>query len=229
MAFQSLKAQEIVHGQTLYWIRYQNQLIFSPKVFWNNEADNRRFVGHDVQNQLIFHSRVHYKTGRWDLATGVTYSFAYAAIPESGYNTAVDEFRPVVEASYEWPVKRSGIQMRLRADNRFFQASPERSVFTESDYVFRFRYRIQTRIPLKFNEDGIPKITLRLADEIMFNTEENFFDQNRIYATFDFMLSPSWSLECGYIYIYQQKFARDEEFFSRNVLRFSVLHKIHLR
>ena len=120
LALHPLSAQNTVHQQTLYWIRYQNQLIFSPKLFWNNEADNRRFIGPDVQNQLIFHSRLHYKTGRWDLAAGLTYSRAYAAIPESGYNTAVDELRPVAEASYEWPVRRSGIQMRLRADNRFF-------------------------------------------------------------------------------------------------------------
>ena len=207
MVVQPLLSQDIIHNQTLYWIRYQNQLIFSPKIFWNNEADNRRFVGHDVQNQLIFHSRLHYKTGRWDFATGLTYSLAYAAIPENGYNTAVDEFRPVAEASYEFGVRRSFIQMRVRVDNRFFQASPEHSVFTESDYVFRYRYRLQTRIPLKFNEDGTPKITLRLADEIMFNAEENFFDQNRIYGTVDFVINPIWSVEGGYIYIYQQRFA----------------------
>lgn len=58
-------------SQWTYWLRYQNQLIFSPKLYWNNEGDNRRFFNPDVQLQFIVHSRLHYKIKRWDFGGGL--------------------------------------------------------------------------------------------------------------------------------------------------------------
>src|SRR5688572_22658779 len=194
-------AQE-THTQSLYWLRYQNQLIFSPKLQWNNEFDNRRFFDPDVESQFIMHSRLHYRTGRWDFAAGITYSIAYAAIPENGFKEGIHEIRPVAEASYEVPVGKIFIANRARIDNRFFQEDPDQSVFEESFYVMRFRYRLQVRIPVIVNEDNITTLSLRFADEIMFNNKENAYDQNRIYATSEFYIHKNFSLEFGYIYIY---------------------------
>ena len=191
-------AQEI-HTQSLYWLRYQNQLIFSPKIQWTNEFDNRRFFEPDVENQFIMHSRLHYRTGRWDFASGLTYSIAYAAIPEKGFKEGIDEIRPVIEASYEIPVKKIFIANRVRIDNRFFQEDPDQSVFEESFYVMRFRYRFQVRIPVVKNGDDVTTLGLRFADEIMFNNKENTYDQIRVYATSEFYLSKNFSLELGYV------------------------------
>src|SRR5688572_11846551 len=177
-------AQKNVYQQTQYWLRYQVQLNFSPQLYWTNEADNRRFIDPDVQAQLIFHSRLHYKKKKWDFAGGLTLSYAFAARPELGYKHATTEVRPVVEVSHETPLHRVAIQNRLRIDNRFFEVSENESIWKESRYVTRLRYRLQFRIPLKKTDD-VTKITLRLADEIMFNAQENFFDQNRVYATGD--------------------------------------------
>jgi hypothetical protein len=215
------------YNQSLYWLRYQINFNFSERLSWTNDVDNRRFINPDVENQLIFHSRLHYKTDRWDFASGLTYSIAYAAFPEIGYKNPMSELRPVVEASYEIPVGGSFIAQRIRLDNRIFQEIPEVSLFDESFYVMRLRYRIQARIPLKKNEANVTTIGLRLADEIMVNMKENLYDQNRIYVSGEFYINPSFSLEAGYIYIHQQRFGL-EEFFSRNVMRFSVIHRINL-
>lgn len=213
--------------QTLYWLRYQTLFTFSPRLSWNNDIDNRRFIGPDVQNQLIFHSRLHYKIQRWDFAAGLTYSLAYAAIPETGYDHSLSELRPVAEVTYETPVRKSFLAHRLRLDNRAFQETPEESLFEESFYVMRFRYRLQYRTSLRKDESNVTTIGLRIANEIMVNATENLYDQNRIYVTGEFLLSPKFSLEAGYIYIHQRRFGHDE-YFSRNVLRFSVLHRINL-
>jgi len=222
------QCQRVVNHQSLYWLRYQNQLIFNPKVYWTNEIDNRRFFSPDVQNQLIIHSRLHYRKKRWDFGGGLTLSWIFAQKPELGYDHAVSEVRGVVEASYEVPVGKTFFQSRVRLDNRFFQEDPEKSVFEESFYVLRFRYRAQLRIPLKVNEENTPLITVRVADEIMFNHTGNTFDQNRIYVSAEFYLTKKLSLEPGYIYIFQQRFKTDE-FFERQVVRFSVFHRIALR
>lgn len=222
------QSQRVVTHQSLYWIRYQNQLIFTPRIYWTNEIDNRRFFSPDVQNQLIFHSRLHYKANRWDFGGGLTLSWIYAQKPELGYDHAVSEVRAVTEASYELPVGSVFFQNRIRIDHRFFQEDPEKSVFEESFYVLRFRYRAQVRIPLKKDEGNNPLITLRIADEIMFNNTGNTFDQNRIYVSTEFYLTENISLEPQYIYIFQRRF-RTDEYFERNVVRFSFFHRIALR
>ncbi|HZB14858.1 MAG TPA: DUF2490 domain-containing protein [Chryseolinea sp.] len=221
------QAQREVTEQSLYWIRYQNQLLFSPKLYWTNEIDNRRFFSPDVQNQLIIHSRLHYKINRWDFAGGLTFSWIFAQQPELGYDHAVSEFRPVTEVSYELPIGNVFFQSRVRLDHRFFQEDPDKSVFEESSYVLRFRYRAQVRIPLKKDDENNSRITLRIADEIMLNHTSNTFDQNRIYVSVDFYLTKNISLEPQYIYIFQRRFGTDA-YFERNVIRFSILHKIGL-
>jgi hypothetical protein len=212
------------YRQTLYWIRYQNQLIFSPSLSWNNEIDNRRFINPDVQNQLIFHSRIHYKVKHWDYATGVTVSNAYAQRPENGFKKVTTELRPVAEVSHEFALKKFTIQNRIRVDNRFFEDDEEQSIFESSRFVFRARYRFQLRIPF-VDSNGKIITGFRFAEEIMINNIENTFDQNRIYGTLDWPLNDKFSLETGYIYIYQQRFGT-ADFFRRHVLRFSLIHKI---
>jgi Protein of unknown function (DUF2490) len=222
------QAQRLVNHQSLYWLRYQNQLIVSPTFYWSNEVDNRRFFDPDVQHQFIFHSRFHYKRKRWDIGAGLTMSWIFAQKPENGFDHSTAEVRPVAEVSYDQPIGKIVFQNRLRIDNRFIEENQEHNVWEESFYVLRIRYRAQFKIPLKVNSDNITTISLKVADEIMFNNEENTFDQNRLYLTGEFYLNKKLSLEAGYLYIYQQRFGL-EEYFSRNVVRFSVLHRIQLK
>lgn len=223
-SFSRVNSQEVYH-QSLYWVRYANQISFSPKVQWNNEIDNRRFFDPDVENQLIIHSRLHYRWGKWEAAGGLTLSWIFAQKPEQGYDHAIAEVRPVAELSHEQPIGKVFFQNRLRVDNRFVQENPDESVWEESFFVLRFRYRAQLRIPLKKNDEEIPLVSLRVGDEIMFNSKENTFDQNRINVTFDVYITRHITFEPGYVYIYQQRFGT-EDFFARHVIRFSILHKI---
>jgi hypothetical protein len=221
-------AQKTYYSQSLYWLRYQNQLFFKPNLWWTNEFDNRKFFDPNVENQFIMHSRLHRKVNRWDFGGGITYSIGYAAIPENGYKKGRHEIRPTIEASYELPVRNFFIQQRLRIDNRFLQSDLDQSLWEESEHVVRFRYRLQARFVLKKNADNIQTIGLRIADEIMVNNKKNFYDQNRFYVTGEFYLTRAFSFELGYIYIDQQAYGR-EEYYARNVARFSLLHKIYLK
>ena len=221
------QSQSTVIQQSLYWIRYQNQLFFSPEFYWNNEVDNRRFFDPDVQNQFIIHSNLHLKKHKWDFGTGLTVSWIYAQIPEQGYDYTVNEVRAVAEVSHELPIKKVIFQNRVRLDHRFFQEDFNKSVFEESFYVLRFRYRAQVTIPLKVNEKNESVMGVKLADEIMLNHTRSTFDQNRVYATFEFKILRNMTVETGYIYIYQQRLGTDE-FFERHVVRFTLLHRISL-
>ncbi len=223
----SATAQEKVYHQSLYWLYYTNQLYFKPNLYWVNNIDNRRFINPDQQNQLIFHTRLHYKTKQWDLAAGLTLSSIYTQIPENGSNHVATEFRPVVEATHEQPVGKVLLQNRIRIDNRFLETSTQESILDTAIYVLRFRYRLQVRMPLLKDKDDNIILQLRLGDEIMLNHKETIFDQNRIYATLDYTINNHFTIEAGYIYIYQQRFGRDD-FFSRNVIRLGLQHKVFL-
>jgi hypothetical protein len=211
--------------QSLYWIRYQAQLNFSERLYWTNEVDNRRFIGHDVQHQFIVHSRVHYKIGHWDFGTGLTLSNAYSQYPQDRVSHPVTELRPVVEASYEMKVGRAILQNRIRIDNRFFETDKYSSVFDDAFYVARFRYRVQLRYPVKKESEN--PVIIKAAEEIMVNDRGNFFDQNRIYLSGEIPLSRRSSVEVGYLFIYQQRF-RTENFLNRNVWRISFLQRFSL-
>jgi hypothetical protein len=223
-----LQAQDKSFTQYLYWLRYQNQLTFSKSIYWVNEIDNRRFFDPDVANQFITHSRLHLKKDRWDFAGGLTYSVAFASKPENGYKHSVSELRPVLEANYEFPVGILLVQARVRFDNRFFESDQDKSIFEESQYVFRHRYRLQGRVPIKKNDEGINTVILKSGYEIMFNSKKNTFDQSRIFVSGEFLLNKHFSFESGYIYIHQQRFGLDE-FFDRHVLRASLMHRIGLQ
>jgi hypothetical protein len=218
-------AQHKVYPQALYWIRYQAQFNFSASFYWLNEADNRRFLNTDVENQLIFHSRLHYKTGAWDFGAGLTLSYLFTQRPELGWTHATTEIRPVAEVSHEFNWRKVSFQNRVRIDNRFFEVNEAQRIWEESRYVMRLRYRIQTRIPLMMNGDKATS-SLKVAEEIMVNHTGNFFDQNRLYASVDFYLTKNFSFEPGYIFIYQQRF-NTIEFYARHVFRFSLIHKIN--
>jgi hypothetical protein len=222
------RSQEVVHNQTLYWLYYSNQLYFTPKVYWVNNIDNRRFINPDKENQLIYHTRLHFKTGKWDLAGGVSLSSIYTQIPANKSTHVATEFRPVIEATHEFPIGKIYLQNRVRLDNRFLETRTQQSVLDTFNYVLRFRYRIQMRIPFLKDKDGNTVLQVRLSDEIMFNHKENIFDQNRIYGTLDYNVNKNFTLEAGYIYIYQQRYAR-EEFYSRNTIRIGLQHRIFLK
>jgi len=219
-------SQHVEH-QSLYWLRYYSQITFSPAIQWNNEIDNRRFLNPDVENQLIINSHLHYSWKKWDVGGGLTFSWIFALRPELQYDFAIAEVRPFAEISNEQQIGKISLQNRIRFDNRFIQSDPEISVWEESFYLLRIRYRAQVNIPLKKDAEQVPKISLRLSDEIMFNTKENTFDQNRVDVTLDCHLNKHFSIEPGYVYLYQHRL-RIEEYFSRNVLRFSVIHRISL-
>jgi hypothetical protein len=213
---------------SVYWLRYANQLIFSPRLSWVHEFDNRRFISPDVENQFIFHSRVHYKYKRWDFGGGLTLSWAYSTKAQDHIKHATMEVRPTVEVNYDIPLKNWTLQQRLRIDNRFIEENKYETVFDGSDYVMRFRYRLQARIPLIKNQEKQATTVLKAANEIMLNHRENTFDQDRVYLSAEQVLNKKWSIEPGFIYIYQHRLGKNE-FLERYVLRFSLIHKLFVR
>lgn len=220
------------HGQkpdshAVTWIKYQNQLWFKENLFWTNEFDNRRFISPDAESQYIMHTHLHYKKAKWDYAVGLSMSWAYSTFAQLPVQHPATEIRPFVETNYDQPLKGWSLQHRIRIDNRFIEEDRYEPFPGNNYYVMRIRYRLQARIPIMKDDNNKAKCILKFSDEIMLNHKKNIFDQNRVYTLAEIPFNSSWGIEAGYIYIYQQRFGK-EEFLNRHVLRFSLLHKIKL-
>ena len=227
-----VKAQKTVTNQNLYWIRYYNQLKINQKWIWHNEIDDRRFFERNKQHHLIIHSRLHYKVLKnADVALGLTYSLQSPQDPNSVSDLVVPEKRFVQEINLNNPLSnRFSLQHRLRIDERLIRNNNELNLLEGYAFNFRFRYKLQGSYRLN-REDATNQTILKISDELMFNAGKqiiyNQFDQNRIYAGLEQGLIENISAEIGYLYWYQQR-ATGDQFFDRNIIRFTLLHKIDL-
>lgn len=221
-----------VTKQSLYWIRYYNQLSINKKWTWHNEFEDRRFFENNQQHHFIVHSRLHYKfLKNADISFGLTYSLQSPQDPNSTSVLVVPEIRPVQEINYSNPIsKKLTIQHRIRIDERFIHKNDSKVLLDGYDFNFRIRYRLQASYKLSKEESKTPT-TLKLADELMVNAGNrivyNQFDQNRIYAGIEQGLSKNFAVELGYLHWYQQR-ASGYQFFDRDIIRLTIYHKIKL-
>lgn len=225
-----VKAQKTIINQSLYWLRYYNQLNINKKWTWHNEIDDRRFFENNRQHHLIMHSRMHYKIFPIaDIALGLTYSLQSPQDPNSTTCLVVTELRPVQEINLNNPLsKRFSIQQRLRIDERFIRRNDGIDLLEGYSFNFRFRYRLQASYKINKEEAKNP-LVLKVADELMINAGHNIiynqFDQNGIYAGFEQGINKNISAELGYLHWYQQR-AIGNQFFDRDIIRFTLYHKI---
>jgi len=211
--------------QKIYWIRYFNQIYFNERLSWINEVDNRRFINPDVQNQLIAHTHLHYLIKNFEPAVGCSFSWIYAQIPEDGYKVVTPEIRPFQELTYHIPLtKKLKFQERVRVDERYIRQVNKAKTELEDGYNFNFRFRFRSQLSYKLND----KYIFKASDEVMYNDRANTFDQNRIYAATEFVLSKKISVEVGYLHIVQKR-ASNKGYYSRDIGRLTLYHKIFLK
>ncbi len=225
-----LKAQESITHQNLYWTRYYNQYSFNSKLSWHNEADMRRFLENNKLQHLIFHSHVHYKVlPNLDVALGLTYSRQNPQFPDATSDLVVPEIRPFQEITHSQALsKRFTLSHRFRLDERFISKNDGKVLQDGYDFNLRYRYRIQGVCNLSKKEDKTPT-TAKIADELMLNSGGNIiynhFDQNRIYLGIEQSISPSLSVELGYLRWFQQR-SSGKDFFDRNIYRLTIYHRL---
>jgi hypothetical protein len=226
-------SQKNVTNQSLYWLRYYNQLSINKKLTWHNEIDDRRFFDSNKQYHLIIHSRLHYKFFQnMDVALGMTYSLQSPQDPASTSDLVIPELRPVQEINIVNPLtKKFSLQHRFRIDERFIHKNDGKTLLDGYDFNMRFRYRLQANYLVSKLEEKNP-MTLKIAEEIMVNAGEkivyNSFDQNRLYVGIEKGLGKGLSAELGYLYWFQQR-ASGNQYFERDIMRFTLYHKIKLK
>ena len=228
-----LYSQKNTTNQELIWYGYFTTFKISEK--WNIQSDiqERHFLNPLAQHQFVIRAHLHRQLGKsaWESSLGMCLFLQSPNNPNSTNRLIVPELRPHIEFSYKHKINKIIFDHRIRTEARFYHNTNALNTELENGYDFgniRMRYRIQITIPLvKLKNERFLK--LKFGDEIHFNAansvSDNAFDQNRIFAGLNFDVFQNLSFEIGYLNWYQQR--PNDDFYNRNILRFSIHHKIN--
>ncbi len=228
-------AQQQTTHQKLIWYGYYINLKIDDKWYIQSEIQERHFIDPFAQHQSLIRTHLHRILGAsgWETCAGLAFFMQHSNDPYKTSTLTVPELRPHIEFAYKQKWKSITFDHRYRAEARFYHHVNEDKTDLEKGYEFsnfRFRYKLQVSIPL-WKMDDKRSLKLKVSDEIHLNTirgkVENVFDQNRIYLGINIDILPNLSFETGYMKFFQQR--PSDDYFSRDVLNFTVNHRINLK
>jgi hypothetical protein len=225
LPYQNYSQKNVTH-QNLFWLRFLNQTNFkNAKFFLINELEDRRFYENNTQHHTILHNHLHYKVKpNIDFAIGQTFSWQNPQFPEAAIKLIVPEIRPFQEINASEKINsKLTFSTRFRVDERFIRNSNGAELLDGYNFNIRYRLRIQYQYLIWKNGN------LKLSNELMVNSGKhtNFFDQNRIFVSYEHKFAENTSAEIGYLRWYQQRNQFDT-YFQRDIIRFSLFQKLNL-
>lgn len=225
------QTEKIVDHQSLLWTRYCNQLTINSKWSIHTEFDNRIFINPVEENLYLIRIQGRYKINKdVDLGAGVSYFSVATQIPEVTNDFRIPEYRIQQDITWKKEYGKFTLNQRFQVEERFIKNANKKEILPGNSYAWRFRYRLQGEYFCWEKENQYLKAIV--YDEIMINAGEdvvyNTFDQNRIYAALQYGVNKNIALELGYLHSYQQR-ANGYEYFDRDIIRFTLFHKIKLK
>lgn len=192
------KAQEVTRQES-WWLRLYFQGKINEKWAWHLELDERRLTTPHSQLQFITHAHIHRKINpALEAALGGSFSVV----------SEVEEPRLFQELHWSIPVtNRFKIANRFRTEERFFHKNAD-----DWDVRFRGRYRLQMAYW------GTSHFAVKASDELLW--QNTGFDQNRIYSALEYRCCNRFSIEAGYLKIWQKR--NENQYFNRDILRVTL-------
>jgi hypothetical protein len=225
-------AQKHIEHQQLIWYAYFNTIHFDTTWSLTTELQERRFINPGAQHQFLVRTHLHRNLGAgWDVAAGLCLLFHNPNDPESDLQLTVPEIRPHLEFNLRQKIKSLRIEHRYRVEARFLHNTDLSLMELEDGYTYgslRFRYRLQLLLPVvRLSETQ--SIKLKASDEIFLNVGENivhnFFDHNRLFAGLNMVVSPTFTVEVGYINWFQQR-SSGVDYYNRDILQLALYQTI---
>ncbi len=224
------QTEKNVDHQSLIWSRYYNQLELNAKWSIHSEFDNRIFLNPIVQNLFVVRVQGRRKfSEQVELGAGFVCFSVATQDPEVILGFNVPEYRGQQDVTWKRNWNKIGLNHRFQIEERFFQNFDKEGLTSGTTFFWRFRYRLQGEYTFWKKENQYLKAIL--YDEIMINAGKNVvyntLDQNRIYASLQYGISSSAAVELGYMNSFQQR-ATGVDYFDRNIIRFSIYHKLKI-
>ena len=107
------------------------------------------------------------------------------------------------------PMEKVTFLQRIRIEQRWHQVlDPADGSVDRVRFSNRFRFLFSGTMKI-FENPKMPRLTI--SDEILFHVGNeivfNTFDQNRLFLGFNQRISPSWTVDYGYMMVYQQRYS----------------------
>lgn len=230
-----IHGQKSVTNQELIWYGYFTTFNINENWYFQNEFQERHYLKPISQHQFLIRSHIHRDLGKsgWETSIGMCLFLQNPNDQNSSSKLTVPELRPHIEFAYKQKLTKVTFDHRYRAEARFFHNTNSAKTELEDGFDFgnfRFRYRIQATIPL-FKVVDSRYLKLKISDEIHLNAgnkiSKNVFEQNRIYGGLSNDITKNVTFDIGYLNWFQQR--PNGDFYNRNILSFTVFHKIDLQ
>jgi hypothetical protein len=121
-----------------------------------------------------------------------------------------DEFRTWLQLTMQHSIQPVKLEHRYRAEQRW----------TINGYRNRFRYRLNSTIPLKAKKNASPTLALLCWNELFFTNTAPYFERNRFFAGLSYKINQSVMLQSGYLHQFDYRI-NDET--GRRFLQISLL------
>jgi hypothetical protein len=219
-----------IDHQSILWSRYYNQLLLNEKWSLHSEFDNRLFVQPIQENLYLIRVQGRYKINdHLETGAGFAYFSVDTQVPEINPNYSTPEYRGQQDITWKLNRNKVTFMQRFQLEERFIHNTNIDERLPGTTFSWRFRYRLQADYTFWKKEKQLLKAVV--SDEIMFNFGKkiikNTFDQNRIYAALHYGLNSNLAFELGYLNSFQRR-SNGIDFFNRDIIRFSIFHKIKI-
>lgn len=176
-----------------HWFSAQLPVIVNDRWHWVNEASYRTIGESFSLNQLFLRTGIRYNFKNDRGHIGFNGDLIYSRLsPDKSEDHFGKEKRLWQEVNYQLPIRNDFIVVnRIRIDERFFEAVPNKKAFT----AIRFRYR------LGLQKQATEKWTIQVANEFMSQLQNKLtFNQNRVIASATYRLGVNTHLQTAYIW-----------------------------
>ena len=175
---------------------------------------------------LSFYNQYHY----YEIKGGITYSLQ----SNFSFTTGVGSYNTYSEGGnfklpYQQKETRTWVQLIMKqqvAKIKFEHRYRAEQRFTNNGFRNRFRYRLNTVIPLN-NKKLIPKtFYASVWNEIFFTDKSPYFERNRFFVGGGYEVSEAIAIQTGYLHQFDYKI-NDET--GRNFFQISLLLNVDLK
>ncbi len=212
------------------WLTYNLQARFNAR--WEGLFDVNQRWG-DFRNFNAAQAAVRIGAGRhfsdkFSIAGGYAWFGTYY---EDKDNFFLDENRLWEQLLWRIHRKKMLLWHRIRTEQRFREFS--KGSLAETEFSFRFRYMFGALFPITRAKEGKTfSISAQTAWEIMLHAggriDQDYFDQNRLIAGFNWQLSRSLSLATLYQYTLRYSLPQDKAL-NVHVFRVTLNHQLDFR
>lgn len=173
------------------WFIYFGDKKINEKFNWHHEVQYRNFNFVGDTEQLLLRTGVGYNLTENNNNIHLGYAFIYSEpyLTDTEQKTNFNEHRIYQQFITRQSFGRTGIQHRYRFEQRF----------TEDDFRLRFRYLLGFNIAINTPQMHDKTIYLTAYNEIFINTEQNYFDRNRIYGGIGYRFTSKLRSEIGFM------------------------------